>query len=156
MPPHSLNGKAAYAEIATYFALNGYAVLTFDLLAKASATFSVSMDGGTMFSSTEHYVLGPRWRCGATTCNGLCFMMSRGRGLDRFLQGTGPSGLSRGLGGGNASFYAAALDERIKVVAPGGFGSQPKQCFPAGGDPSRFISIIFDGDWIIRMWRRFL
>lgn len=122
MPPgHSQSGKDAYLALAAYYCMNGYAVLTLDFLGEGERQLGGGDGVAPLFSSDAHNLQALKMEMDGINMNWfMCHDLRRA--VDYLL--TRPEidptrlAMTGGSGGGTATFYGGALDERIAVLAP--------------------------------------
>lgn len=118
---HTQLGKEGVKDRAVFFAVNGFAVLTFDYFGSGERRILMKDGRPLAFPGAHHNLLGMRMF--AEGCNLQWFMVSETMAAVDVLQRLGEVdgsriGITGSSGGGTESFYTCALDERIKAVAP--------------------------------------
>jgi cephalosporin-C deacetylase-like acetyl esterase len=118
---HDMAGKNSLRERAVLFASNGYAALTFDYIGGGERNLLDRDRNILSFAGTQHNIIGNRmnlyahnlqWFMLAETIAAIDVVSAQPEiDADRIAM-TGSSG------GGTETFFAAALDIRIKVLAP--------------------------------------
>ena len=118
---HGVTGKYSLRERAAFFAANGYAAFTFDYTGGGERNIVDSNGEIPAFPSGQHNIVGNRMNlCGynfqwfmlAETVAAIDYVSSRPEIDPERICMTGASG------GGTETFLTAAIDERIKVLAP--------------------------------------
>lgn len=118
---HDIEGKLAYNELAVFYALNGYVVITYDFVGQGERSLRDENNHVYAFSSTAHNIIGVPMSLYGYNLNWFTIFESMAA-ID-VLKKTGivdmtKIGIMGASGGGTNSFYTAALDERIAATAP--------------------------------------
>jgi len=141
---HGALGKAGYAERCMAIAARGYAVIAFDLIGMGERQL-VPLDAATYCVSTQHNILGSKMVLAGR--NPLWFMIQEAIGAVSVLAGLPEVdgeriGVTGASGGGMLSVFAAALDERIKAIAPAAsVHSQRYNAYPDDAEQALFDMI---------------
>ncbi|HON05259.1 MAG TPA: acetylxylan esterase [bacterium] len=118
---HNIEGKSAYNNLAVFYALNGYVVITYDFVGQGERAL-MDEDGFVYaFSSTAHNIIGVPMTLYDYNLN--WFTIYETVAAVDVLQSTGivdmsKIGITGASGGGTNSFYSAGFDQRISATAP--------------------------------------